>query len=525
MSRALRELGLGPDADERAIKRAYAAKLRTTRPDSDPKGFQALNEAYQAALAWARSRGNAAHMGPSTATAKDDIEEDIAMEPVGTATRVQSADALFPMLGAQHETPDEAEQNTATAIDAPDREPVFAGASVDDEVGDEHALASAQAGAAEDTIRFDLDAFFEHCTALAVHSRADELLAWLNAQPMLWSLEHKSQIGHWLLRYLHEQRPPIEARRFDVIADFFGVLELNSSYDAYVIHRLRHRLHLAWEVRTGQWRALAERTGMDGSSIAADIRQTRRMLAQIRRPMRTAQALFAGLVPAYPSAVRRFVHRLDFGDLDDLPPPIDPQQVAFWDAAGNRSRFSAPRLMIGAARCFAYALVGVAIVLLVKAMTPGAVVDPTIALKTGATLLAALLAGWSTWIGGQACLDWQCLPENEDVRLRRVRWALIPSLAALAVALDWMTHWDTAATAASMTAFLLAWHRYRRRNGPLFGFAPRAPIALAIGMACLFGVVVALLDRAPHALVGGICALAVTLWWADLRKQRVATES
>lgn len=521
MNKALRTLGIGPDADERAIKRAYAAKLRTTRPDSDPEGFQALNEAYQAALAWARSRGNAAHMGPSTATAKDDIEEDIAMEPVGAATRVLSADALLSMLDTQHEAQNGAEQNTATAIDTPDHEPAFASASVDDG----HALASAQAGAAEETIRFDLDAFFEDCTALAVRSRADELLAWLNAQPMLWSLEHKSQIGHWLLRYLHEQRPPIEARRFDVIADFFGVLELNSSYDAYVIHRLRHRLHLAWEVRTEQWRALAERTGMDGSSVAADIRQTRRMLAQIRRPMRIAQALFAGLVPAYPSAVRRFVHRLDFGDLDDLPPPIDLQQVAFWDAAGNRSRFSAPRLMIGATRCFAYALVGVAITLLVKAMTPGAVVDPTIALKTGATLLVALLAGWLTWVGGQACLDWQCLPEGEDARLGRLRWALIPSLAALAVALDWITHWDTAATAASMMAFLLAWHRYRRRNGPLFGFATRAPIALAIGLACLFGVVVALLDRAPHALVGSICALAVALWWADLRKQRVATES
>jgi hypothetical protein len=43
-------LGLTEDADERAIKRAYASKLKTTRPDQDPEGFQRLHQAYQAAL-------------------------------------------------------------------------------------------------------------------------------------------------------------------------------------------------------------------------------------------------------------------------------------------------------------------------------------------------------------------------------------------------------------------------------------------------------------------------------------------
>ncbi|MGN6151067.1 MAG: J domain-containing protein, partial [Lysobacteraceae bacterium] len=52
MPTAFHLLGLAPDADERAIKRAYAARLKTVRPDEDPEGFQRLNEAYQAALAW-----------------------------------------------------------------------------------------------------------------------------------------------------------------------------------------------------------------------------------------------------------------------------------------------------------------------------------------------------------------------------------------------------------------------------------------------------------------------------------------
>lgn len=48
------ELGIEPTTDERAIKRAYALKLRQNRPDEHPEGFQRLHEAYQAALARCR---------------------------------------------------------------------------------------------------------------------------------------------------------------------------------------------------------------------------------------------------------------------------------------------------------------------------------------------------------------------------------------------------------------------------------------------------------------------------------------
>jgi hypothetical protein len=49
-------LNLQLDADERAVKRAYAAALKDRRPEDDPAAFQALVEARDRALAWVRRR-------------------------------------------------------------------------------------------------------------------------------------------------------------------------------------------------------------------------------------------------------------------------------------------------------------------------------------------------------------------------------------------------------------------------------------------------------------------------------------
>ncbi len=75
-------LGLWPQASERDIKKAYARLLRQTRPDEDPKGFQALVAARDLALVYAR-RAEALRRDATPLEGRGAAETGPAAEPAG----------------------------------------------------------------------------------------------------------------------------------------------------------------------------------------------------------------------------------------------------------------------------------------------------------------------------------------------------------------------------------------------------------------------------------------------------------
>ena len=75
-------LGLTPTGDERAVLRAYAKKLRETRPEDDPEGFQRLLAAREQALAW---RERVPPPPPSPPKAFEDDEGETFEEPTEAA--------------------------------------------------------------------------------------------------------------------------------------------------------------------------------------------------------------------------------------------------------------------------------------------------------------------------------------------------------------------------------------------------------------------------------------------------------
>jgi len=63
--------------DPNAIRRAYARRLKVTHPEDDPKGFQALREAYDQALWYAEHRRREAIYGAMEAAQSDDEEDEV----------------------------------------------------------------------------------------------------------------------------------------------------------------------------------------------------------------------------------------------------------------------------------------------------------------------------------------------------------------------------------------------------------------------------------------------------------------
>lgn len=80
----LEQLGLGESADERAIKRAYATRLKKIDQATDVAGFTDLHQAYQAALTW-----RATHT-PKVDSATTEAESHSGQSPGTLAASVDS---------------------------------------------------------------------------------------------------------------------------------------------------------------------------------------------------------------------------------------------------------------------------------------------------------------------------------------------------------------------------------------------------------------------------------------------------
>lgn len=397
-------LGLSRDADERAIKRAYAQRLRTTRPDDDPAGFQRLNEVYQRCLALAANRQ----------AWTDDEDEDEPDDEAVDADAGEVAVLASARSGAVNEVSKDA---IAVAAD-------LALAAVDDAPEPEY-------------WRFDTDAFLDDLLDHVQRDTPAMLDRWLRGLVPLYSLELKQAVRAPVARALigSEPRPPPQQLR--VAMRFFDLDGVSADGDS-LQHRLQQILLEADEVVELE-REIAELRSPRTKPI--DFLLMRELLG----PRHGWRRLFVLLIPLLPSRLNEMRLALESEYPNAIEARLDPESVAFWHRATDRNGFDWRRLLIAPLRMPLYYAATMAFVAMLTASAA-----PFQKLAYHSLLLAVAVLGWT--------LSSTAIPRIARYFQRERGWdpALLHSAVLFACGLAASPGWPVAAIALFVVVGL-AW--------------------------------------------------------------------
>lgn len=453
-------LGLTDDADERAIKRAYARHLRSTRPEDDPQGFQQLHAAYQAALEWCREEG--AHEPASPADRLDDYAT--------TASPGPSA----------------AENHVPAWHGQPDREVAPAAC-------------------------FDIDAFcveaFEQARIATTHA----LHTWLTDQQALWSLQLKAQTGRYLVSQLYALAPPMATDRLETLLRFFDLDHALAGHDPVALQRLKRRCRLAWQLEIDDKAVLASRLALPNSPSKWHAYWIVRLL---KRPFSWPRTLFVAMNSANADLIAGFVQTVSANYPQDLPASIRREQLDFWLAAADQQQVTSQRLILGAARSVAMLLLAIPLAPWISHVFTGSTAPRPVLTVVGLLMIPSGL--WALWMAWLKLGDWHTTAKASPSRLS-ARACLVPAMCLAGIVLDAGGHGQLGLVPI-IPALWLAIRRYRHhhssaaffRSGPLRSGFVRFGMLLAVLL--LYSVLVSAWGNDVIPVDEIIAATAMLLW-------------
>lgn len=369
------QLGLGDDATERDVRRAYAARLKKTRPDDDPVAFQALHEAYQACLEELRYRASEGQM---------DWDED-----------------ELPGLPRQSEPLPGGVASEAIALSVlaeADQDPV------DDQPDP-----------------FDLSGFLEELYAKAGSATPAVLKAWLAQHPALYSIRLKSAITAPVLNAVATSDPPMQAELQDVVADFFGLHHLGPA-DWWLVERM-HR---------SKARAEASRRFAAGHLPRANPQEKVRYFDRLMdRPISRRRWHWSNyalmLVPGFPDRLHQRLEELDNLTEGASLELVDPRLRTLVGKLHESDRMNRQRIALTWSR----ALVAALFLACVQLLSLGKL-DPVIFAPVA--VIAASFTGWQALLAGYHSLRRRMVDRGLGHRWRELS-ALVLLLLALATGL------------------------------------------------------------------------------------------
>ncbi|MBB5874994.1 MULTISPECIES: hypothetical protein [Xanthomonas] len=525
-----------------------------TRPDDDPAGFQQLHETYQAALGWARqfaadraadrsidalhADDDALQMQAADAAAAASLPQEAASVAVAdsdaarsppphvsdthAATRTVAADdALLELQVAEAPAPRSLPQQAASATAAdPGAAPSPPPQASDARAAPRTVAAEWLAPTPADLPPLDIAQMQLRILHQAQRLEPEPLRAWLFAQPELWSLESKSQIGADLQQHLldHDEEA-LSTYHYAVLAEFFDWEGALDAPDPYLVQHACARMHRRWLLQPAGHAELSDALRRRGDS-AASVPHVRKLLALLGSAPSDGAVLAAMLRPGRPTSARLLLDLIGYVPDGRKPPrPLDRSRAAAWYLAGERNRFTPIAAMLGVARSLIAAAVVLLLFLLLAMIDRNPAPGMSPVLKAGFYAAALIVGGWIAWDAFSSLLRWQSRHEADPcVRRPLLQRFFIPVAAAMATA--WiMAGKPHVAAAIALPLLVIAIVRWARRAGFRlqlqwnWGWAWLGFIGLKFG---LLGIGVLIVY--PQATLG---ATAIA-WLSDLISQRNA---
>lgn len=500
-------LGIGADADERAIKSAYAKLLRTARPDEDAEGFQRLNEAYQRALQICRARGSGAFRNAWQQSPQVVVQFNPAPPATDAAEGQGAGEGTTAGTGSTRAVPRPLD---AGSWGGPASGPHPPGPRPADAAGWQPARQAQSA--------FDFQKFL---AAYRQHAEADDARAlqeWLSAEPGLWHLPTKQAVGRHLLKALFENPVPTTEDCLDAMLDFFKLNDALSGVDPIFLSRLKHRAIGEWHARS-DLRSLAWQ--LYGSAASRNLLELRKIRVRCERPFRWPGALWRTLRSnRYANHVAWILLKLCGNRLEDLPKAFDRRGARFWvDAAGRG--LNRVRLIIFAVRSAvaltAIPLLGFVVNLIVAGGELDSIAMTTTFQITFGMTFGIVAAAW-LWIGlGWAMREFDRLTYHSRMA-KAVRIGFTPALCIANLAVAQLMD-PALGTVLAISTLLIAIWRLLSRSTVRIG--PTERIGIAFFLIFCFSALSGIfhdqhgMGLAPLYLID---CLALAIWAFDMKK-------
>lgn len=342
MTWAHQQLELPTSASPREVKRAYAQRLKQTRPQDDAEGFQRLKAAYDCAMQWATNQeestqapqafGGMSDQAPDWQTAMDEGEH-VKLEAVFAPTKVAE-----PPLSSETLAP------APTPIENNPR-PSTSQVSEPGTHGHEFLLTSPPARSTP----YEVAEQLLHTAGSEQFPKAEAFSHWLQDHPDFWLLTFKSEVATALPWALHRFESPLSAEHLEAIWAFFGLNQISTSEGSrstLVFQEKKRHLNAMWLTTPAGYQTLLKKWTFDAGHAPDRIEAFKNNFPILQQEPGFAKSILMSFKWNHVKKMAEIARWIETQVSSTTSPGLNMKQIQLWKKMGNPHQYSHERMIL-----------------------------------------------------------------------------------------------------------------------------------------------------------------------------------